>query len=98
MKLFREAMGAPEPVIPVPVVEPVAPVADPEVPDEVPAAEPEAPVVAPVLSETEPATIQEISQSSSGHPVWPSKVVCFSFYTHIFKDTCLDTWSICATS
>ena len=76
MKLFRQAMGTPEPVKPAPVVEPVAPV-----PEELPAPviEPEAPVVAPVLSETEPASVQEISQSSSGHPAWPSKVGGYSY-------------------
>merc|ERR1719318_2536233 len=66
MKLFRQAMGTPEPVKPAPVVEVVAPVSEPEAPAVVaaPAAEPEAPAVAPVLSETEPDTVQEISQSS----------------------------------
>merc|ERR1719495_36055 len=87
MKLFRQAMGAPEPVKPAPVVESVAPVAEPEVPEEVPAPviEPEAPVVAPVLSETEPADVQEISQSSSGHPAWPTKIL--GLYVLLADDT-----------
>jgi len=87
MALFRQAMGAPEPVKPAPVVEPVAPVAEPDVPEEVPAPviEPEAPVVAPVLSETEPVEVQEISQSSSGHPAWPSKIL--GLYVLLADDT-----------
>merc|ERR1740124_1917179 len=93
MKLFRQAMGTPEPVNPALVVEPVAPVVvpapvvEPVAPVVVPAPvlEPEAPAVAPVLIESDPETVQEITQSSSSHPAWPSKIL--GLYVLLADDT-----------
>jgi len=67
-------------VVPAPVVEPVAPVVAPA-----PVVEPEAPAVAPVLIESEPETVQEITQSSSSHPAWPSKIL--GLYVLLADDT-----------
>merc|ERR1719483_1323280 len=80
MQLFRQAMGTPEPVNPAPVVEPEVPVFAPA-----PVVEPEAPAVAPVLIESEPETVQEITQSSSSHPAWPSKIL--GLYVLLADDT-----------
>merc|ERR1712123_210290 len=100
MQLFRQAMGTPEPVnpapvvepevpviAPAPVVEPVAPVVEPVTPVVAPApvVEPEAPAVAPVLIESKPETVQEITQSSSIHPAWPSKIL--GLYVLLADDT-----------
>jgi len=93
MQLFRQSMGTPEPVkpapviepevpivAPVPVVEPVAPSVSPS-----PIVEPKPPVVEPVVAENEPDTTQEIQQSSSGHPNWPSKIL--GLYILLADDT-----------
>merc|ERR1711892_1068401 len=93
MQLFRQAMGTPEPVNPAPVVEPEvpviapAPVVEPEalVVVAAPVVEPEAPAVAPVLIESESETVQEITQSSSSHPAWPSKIL--GLYVLLADDT-----------
>merc|ERR1712156_1187243 len=74
MELFSQVTGAPKPTKPAPVVTTLTP-----------APEPEAPSVAPVVSEIEQESPQEITQSSTGHPAWPSKIM--GLYVLLADDT-----------
>merc|ERR1740137_464013 len=101
MTMFREAMGTPEPVQPAPVIpvtSPVvveeepdnesAPVAQPEDPvsqPEEPVSQPEGPVAQPEATVDTSVVTQEISQTSSSHPAWPSKIL--GLYILLADDT-----------
>jgi len=74
MQLFRQVTGAPKPTKPAPVVTTPAPTP-----------EAEAPSVAPVVSEIEQESPQEITQSSTGHPAWPNKIM--GLYVLLADDT-----------
>jgi len=83
MTKFRNAMGTPEPVQPAPVIPVTAPVLVEQEPVQVaqpedPAAQPEPPVETSVVT-------QEISQSSTSHPFWPSKIL--GLYVLLADDT-----------